>query len=223
MANEIENPNADSNVFFYIPHQDDDLLTFGVSILNHLEGGHNVHIVMLTNGANSFVRKRLEMTKDSFSRARNNEFLGAMKELGVDPNNIYFENLEDGATTVDDIKDIIATYEAEYPQAKHKAFSPLYGHRDHTNSGLALEELERDGTVSDARYYLQQAYEPPEDLHVIKSRYSSTYKERLDRAATYYKNENVNLPLYGIGYKSVPKSFEAFAIQPTSRYHKLLK
>lgn len=223
MANDIKNPNADSHVFFYIPHQDDDLLTFGVSILNHLEGGHNVHIVMLTNGANSFVRTRLGMTKDSFSRARNNEFLNAMKALGVDPDNIYFENLEDGATTVDDIKEVITEYELAYPKAKHKAFSPLYGHRDHVNGGLALAELEREGVVSDARYYLQQAYIPPAELRVIKSRYSSSYATRLRKAASFYRIADVNLPLYGIGYKSVPKSFEAFAVQPTSRYHTLLK
>lgn len=39
------NPNANSNVFFYIPHQDDEALTFGVSIMAHVLQLNNRHVL----------------------------------------------------------------------------------------------------------------------------------------------------------------------------------
>ena len=58
MAKAIPNPNAKSHVVFYIPHQDDEALNFGVGIMNHIAGGHNVHVVLLTDGSAAGIRKK---------------------------------------------------------------------------------------------------------------------------------------------------------------------
>lgn len=49
-----------ANVIFYVPHQDDDVLSFGASILNHVTaGGNSVKTVLVTDGSKSAVRNKL--------------------------------------------------------------------------------------------------------------------------------------------------------------------
>lgn len=214
----VENTNADSHVVFYVPHQDDETLTFGVAIVNHLRYGHDVHVVLLTDGAASVIRERLGMTKEEFTAARNREFLYALQVMGVKSENISIRNFADGQLTVDQVAGVMKEYESRFPGAKHKTFTETDPHPDHSNSGKALRKLQNAGVVTDARYYVKMTHNYT--LPVMKETFKEEYREVLEAAGSVYNINNPSIGFYGIGYKSVPKSFDAHAIQPVSKYHK---
>lgn len=218
-AKAIVNPNANSHVVFYIPHQDDEVLTFGVSIMNHIRAGNNVHIVLLTDGSESVIRKRLNMTEKDFSEARNREFNLSTSIMGVEPQNIDFINIKDGTFTKEKAEEVIRGYETKYPNAKHKTFSWTDSNAEHKVTGMALKKLQTTNVVSDARYYVRMG-ENPKGIKLISEKYSDSYKPFLLAASSAYNIENSRTGFYAIGYKSVPKSFKSFEKKPMSRYHK---
>jgi LmbE family N-acetylglucosaminyl deacetylase len=213
------NPNANSHVVFYVPHQDDEAINFAVGILNHLHSGHNVHIVLLTDGSSVAVRTKLGMTRAEVTKARNTEFAYAMSIMGVKPENISYRNLRDGATTPTQIEPIIREYEKKYPKAKHKTYSYTDWHNDHKNSGIALRNLQKAGVVSDARFYIRFG-DNPVGITPIKEPYSLTYTSYMMAVSNAYKMENHRLGFYGIGWKSAAHLFREVEKQPLSRYHK---
>lgn len=215
----IYNPNVNSHVVFYIPHQDDETLTFGLGIMNHLWNGHNVHVVLLTDGSASGVRTTLGMTEIEFTQARNREVELALSIMGVKPENIDYLNYKDGTLTVAIMESVIKSYEAKYPGAKHKAFSWTDAHVDHKVSGQALKNLTTAGTTTDARYYVRRG-DNPVGLVLTTEPCADYYTPLLLAVAQAYDIENTRLGFYGIGYKSVTASFDAFKVAPLSRYHK---
>lgn len=214
------NINANSHVIFYVPHQDDDLLTMGVGIRNHINGGHNVHVVMLTDGAASAVRTKMGMTKEAFTKARNKEFALAMKALGVNSDNLDYRMFQDGKMTVSQVKSVIKEYELLYPNAKHKSYSYTDSHVDHKNSGTALNQMLSAGEVTDARFYVRRGTATPSGKRLFTERYRTSDKSTMLAGSAAYKRNRPWLGYYGIGYRSVPQSFKTFDALPQSRYHR---
>lgn len=215
----VNNPNNESNVVYYIPHQDDEALSFGLSIMNHLQGGHNVHVVLITDGSASKVKRALGMTDREFSEARNREFAKSLQIMGVKSENVSYRGIKDGTVTVAQMEKIILEYETKYPNAKHKSFSWTDPHNDHKNSGLALRNLQKKGKVNDARYYVKQQ-DNPKGVRLVKEGYKSYYAPFFRAVGESYRMENKVIGFYGIGYKSVAKSFISFEERAVSRYHK---
>ena len=211
---------AESHVVFYVPHQDDDTLTMGVAIRNHINAGHNVHVVMLTDGAASFVRKKMGMTAEDFTEARNKEFELAMVALGVNECNIDYRSFSDGSLQIRQVKSVIREYEAMYPNAKHKAYSYTDTNEDHSDSGEALRQLSSVGEVTDARYYVRRGTAAPKGKTLLTERLYAKDRPAMRNASTAYKTQDTSKGLYGIGYRSVKASFDTFDKLPQSRYHK---
>lgn len=222
------NENKKPVAIFYVPHQDDELLTMGVAVVNHIESGNDVHLVLLTDGsassALSTVNQKLKrdgyktITRQQFSDVRDQEFKNSAIALGVQPSNIHYENLKDGNTHVKDIKNIIMKYEKKYPNARHKTMTYIDDHRDHRNAGQALLQLYNEGKVKDARFYIQ-------DLHRVKGKkhwkenYKSSYYTKIKNAATSYMTYNPEKNQYAIGYTSVRGHFDNLLKNPVSYYH----
>lgn len=215
----IDNPNANSHVVFYIPHQDDEALTFGVGIMNHVASGHTVHVVLMTDGSASGVKSSLNLSDADFTAARNREFNYSLMIMGIKPQNITYESVKDGTLTVAQSETIIRKYETKYPNAKHKVYSYTDWHTDHKNSGQALKNLQNAGVVSDARYYVRRG-ETPVGIALTTEQCQAYYKPFLLAVSASYNIENPRLGLYAIGHKSVKQSFVEFETQPLSRYHK---
>lgn len=214
------NPNAKSNVVYYIPHQDDEALTFGVSIMAHLKGGHNVHVVLLTDGAASAVRKKLNMTEKEFTAARNREFALSLKNMGVKKANIHYMNYKDSQLTVSNVDKVVRSFEKKYPKAKHKTFSWTdSGNHDHSNAGKALVSLQKKKVVSDARYYVRRG-DNPKGLRLTTDRYQSVHAPIYKKVSKAYSTYNPKTGFYAVGRTSVKKSFIEFDKKPLSRYHK---
>lgn len=74
---------------FYVPHQDDELLTFGAALVEAVASGAPIEVVLLTRGETSAVRRIMvengEMIDDPdvFSAARTREMRAALGVLGI--------------------------------------------------------------------------------------------------------------------------------------------
>ena len=214
------NPNKNNHVVFYIPHQDDEALTFGVGIMNHIKAGYQVHVVLLTDGSASNVRKKMGMTEEEFTKARNKEFALSMKHMGVKTSNVKYMGFKDSQLTVAQVEKVIKSYEKKYPKARHKTFSYTdKDNHDHSNAGIALKNVQKSKITSDARYYVRRG-DNPLGLRLVTERYNKAYTPTMKLVSDAYSIENKKQGLHGIGRKSVRKSFEAFDKQPLSRYHR---
>ena len=214
------NNNANSHVVFYVPHQDDEALSFGLGIINHVKSGHVVHVVLLTDGSASFVRKKLEMTEKEFTEARNKEFRLSLAAMGVKPQNIDYLNYKDSQLTVKNVEEVIKKYEKKYPNAKHKSFSWTdSGNHDHQNAGKALNNLQKTKKISDARYYVRRG-DQPKGVKLTTEKYNALFKPIYQKVSKAYSTYEPDKGFYAIGRTSVKKSFIEYDKQPLSRYHK---
>ena len=215
---EINNNEALNEVIYYIPHQDDEVITFGVSIHDHVVKGYDVHVVLLTDGANSAVRNQLDLTKEEFSLARDREFDKAVDILGVDAKNVVKTNYSDGSLKIEQVEAVMKEYMEKYPNASHKTFSYLDPHPDHANAGVSLKNLMDQGVISDGKFYHGNNFTPL-NVDSKKDHYDDSYQSIIIDASRAYKEEDLQNGLYGIGWKSVPEYFKALEDNPVSPYH----
>lgn len=218
--NTTETEASKNEVIYYIPHPDDEILTFGVSIFAHLQSGKNVHLVLMTNGEGSIIKKRLGMDAKEFGDARKREFEMSAEKLGVPKENLHFLNLGDGKVKQSTMESVMADFERTYPQASHKTFSWTDPHNDHRVAGKALKSLSDKRIISDARYYVKHQDTANSPSRLMKDGYKSYYKPFIVASSKVYQLNNPTIGMYGIGYKSVPKSFQKIEASPVSYYHK---
>jgi LmbE family N-acetylglucosaminyl deacetylase len=89
---------------FFSPHQDDELLSMGVDIVNHIQAGDEVHVILCTDGRNSTVRKNLNdntncdtchtkhnynLSYETFIQSRDYEFNDSCWAMGVAKANVH--------------------------------------------------------------------------------------------------------------------------------------
>ncbi|WLR41599.1 PIG-L family deacetylase [Bacillus carboniphilus] len=224
--------NQTKTAVFYSPHQDDEILSMGHAIKAYLQKGYDVHVVLITDGASSYALNHVNtelnkhqissLSKEEFSHSRNLEFIRSSVALGVTRNNIHLSYLPDGGTTQDQIEAIMLKYKTRFPNAKHLSFSYYDGHIDHANSGKALQNLYRNGIISEPKYYIKNieqtaefgSYEP----------YDSSYSNSLNTAMSYYRTLDPLMRMYAIGEFSVGSHFNILekainSNQPQSKYH----
>ena len=72
---------------FVTAHEDDETLSMGAAIVNHVNAGHRVYTLVCTDGSNSGVFAELQqshgLTRDQFCQARYNEYINAAAALGL--------------------------------------------------------------------------------------------------------------------------------------------
>lgn len=114
----LDNQSGIKDVLFFIPHQDDEMLSFSTVIKQYMDNGYNVNIVLMTDGSNVGVNNvingtngickihnkkhnpKLEGAKinglniNTFSiqnlvQCRNEEYFRALYKLGLDKSNIH--------------------------------------------------------------------------------------------------------------------------------------
>ncbi|MDO7908387.1 PIG-L family deacetylase [Paenibacillus sp. JX-17] len=231
---------------FFIPHQDDEALTFGAAIRNHLDVGDECRVIIYTDGSTSNVRRQLNgeiksalyrktlnpaeegykpLQEQDMTAYRNDEFLRSCKALGVPDKHIHFSRhlVKDGTTTVESCEKVLQEFLERYPEARVKVFTDLGGnHRDHANMGTAGRNLLRSGAIRDLRLYvepynLRNAKKAGIPIHKEKS---ATHAEKVVDALKEYTKWNPALQQFAIGYHSVKKCFDAAMARPISYYHK---
>lgn len=230
------------NIIFYAPHADDESLTMGIAILNHVYYGHNVHVVLMTNGEGSKVVNELNgsaycdwhsryhdpagegfnkgtLTDQEFGEIRTEEFRRACRVMMLPDSNIHNFVYPDGGLTVENAKSIMRSFEDQFPGAAHKTISWRDNHPDHSNAGIALRELYDAGEVNDARFYLKR--NQWETYPGSKETFKEEYRAFIEAVIQSYKLYHPSKGFYGIGYHSVPTSFDALLANPESRFHRV--
>lgn len=218
---------------FYIPHQDDEIVSFGTAIMNRLFAGDDVHLVLCTDGAGSNVRSELNgltkckthdrtyhfgLTRHDFMLARNREFSWSAACMGVRPEHIHYrQHTADGSMTGEIAEALIREFEQRYPGARHRSFTYTDPHQDHYELGSTLQRLYEDGIISDVKFYIKTG-----EMQRIEGIWEEATEEQLPflRAANNaYRVFAPSIELYSIGYLSVPRTFDIQLEKPRCKYH----
>lgn len=222
-----------ATVLFVSPHQDDDTLTMGVAVRDHLNAMdssgvpvHDVHILLLTTGQNSAVRTELGLDIPTFIARRDDEFMRANRQNGVPTANLHIpaSRPQDGQLTVEQAQAMVVDFLTAFPGAWVKSYSPLAAtgrHVDHVTAGQAVDALYRLGSITNLRYYVEPwlrtqfaAANPTVSLvtETIADKTSVT------RAYAEYTRKDAPARMSGIGGLSVGGEFTENT-PPFSYYH----
>jgi len=210
------NANNQDTVIYYIPHQDDELLTFGASIVDDVEKDRNVVVVLMTDGSATNVGKELGLTPKEVTKYRNREFDNSLKQLGVKEKNVIKMNFKDGELTQEEVHQTIESFSGVYPHSVHKGHTYHDEHSDHQAVGLALKAIRDDQLIEDVRFYIRRGESVPEEMSIVSV--SQEGYEKIKKASYYYR-EDEDKDIIGIGYKSVPGSFDRMLESPINFYH----
>ena len=231
---------AAGKALYFIPHQDDDLLTFAGGIMKDLQDGREVYVVLCTDGRSSKVfeainrdlrkKKKSPLTISGFIAARDREFRGSLQALGVPASNIIIpgDRLVDGTTSIqmDRLTALIMRYVDRYPGAAVRANMPVTSeaavHTDHGDIGIAVADLVNDGQISEALFFMDSyKYEGylNNGLPVMtaypedfRTEWSVVERVRFNSAVQAYRYGSE----YGIGYRSSANLFNKLLEDPHS-------
>jgi len=141
---------------FFVPHQDDETLSMGASVIEHVMAGRQVYIVLVGDGTATIVTSRLcqESTQAGKSdlakfcgadaaslvgAARDREFAAAVGRLGVPASNVLYEHKSEGKVSMHDLQTMFDTYIDRFgADASYITMSWLDADSDHYNLGYAL-------------------------------------------------------------------------------------
>jgi LmbE family N-acetylglucosaminyl deacetylase len=193
-----------SPVIYLVPHADDEILTYGVDILNSIRMGRQVQLILMSpsisssvfdiiNGRNSYGRPVFDrilhryhdpikekyqsgyLTRDKFGEARIREFQQASIELGVPASNITFAI--SNSLNTNDISNIIRKEINMYPHAEFRTMSKEDFHPEHAILGKVLQTFVDSHQIepSQVRYLIS----------IYTDRFDKTCKQRLGNQAYF--------------------------------------
>ncbi|SHG06326.1 PIG-L deacetylase family protein [Ornithinibacillus halophilus] len=219
--------NSTAVHIYYSPHPDDETLSMGASIVEELDNGHDVQIVLLTQGAASSainkINKDLEangkdlLSVEDFVDARLAEFQLAVSKLGVPEENIHIFDYPDGGLELQNIKELMKEFEEMYKDAYHHAFSYHDPHPDHRTTGEALLDLEENGQVTHAKYFVPR-YVDLEHIGQLTS-VNPEYTKVVQEALHAYGRWDTENGYYSVGFYSVPDAFNQMLQDTRNRFH----
>ena len=225
-----------THIFYFPPHQDDELTNLGVDLSREVTKGNTVHVVLCTDGSASGVKRMLcrgdgcawhegahEYSLDTaaFVAARDAEFYESCLALGVRPENIVLSPLRapDSTLTADRAEEIMRLALRRYDPAdcELRTIAPMPGtgqNPDHTAVGQAALRFS-------AEYRVTLFYEfillPPETLRELPvQRPDEEELGRIQKAASSYRRWAPAKGRYAVGYHSVFDEFNDFLKDPVA-------
>jgi len=231
-------------ILYFVPHQDDELLTMGIDICSEAQKGNDVHVVLCTDGSKSCVRSLLNdgqdcalhgdnhhynLSKQDFISARDAEFIESCRILGVMSENIHIlpQRAVDGTLKVDFAEKIIVQYLKQYgADATVAAIYFANGetqHQDHKNLGLAVYNLWQMGLIRKVRFFREPYCAAKKNIKYTAKSASPEVALRVCYAAYGYGYWNPDANRYAIGYHSVPQDFANLRRKMKTYYHEIHK
>lgn len=203
---------------FLVPHADDETLTMGPAIEEHVNAGAHVIVVLVTDGHASAARHLTGLSVEEFSAARDREFLAACAALGVPETQVFFAHCPDGGLSPELARAVVATWIGLFPAGRFRTMTWTDGHRDHAALGSALRELAPP--TADVRFYVK-----PDEWEVERER-PPLQTERATTGRYLVASDQYALVApaagrYGIGQLSVPEVFALRRASDESRWHGL--
>ena len=226
-------------IFYFSPHQDDEVTNLGAAICADLEQGHEVFCVLCTDGGASCARELLadgnlcawhrgchdvKLTRETFSAARDREFRASCLALGLKPENIMISPCRalDSGCSVTAAKRIIleATAGCNPKQTVIKTLFPVtWQHQNHDHAAIAQAACEvfTERSFAALQLYYEMILLPaPHGVTLQRISPSSEGKKRLLSAAAEYGRWEPENGRYAVGYHSVYDEFQAFNRAPCS-------
>lgn len=164
-------------ILYFSPHQDDELLSMGIDICNSISEGHNVHVILCTDGSKCLVRYELIngkecnkcpgthtylLTEEELITARDKEFRESCRALGVEDGNVHIlkNRFIDRKLTICDSKKTILQYlNVMGPDCVVCTLNPNLEnnrqHCDHKALGYAAVELFNEGLIRELRVFTE--------------------------------------------------------------------
>ena len=224
-------------LLYFVPHQDDELLSMGIDIAQCVKENHDVHVILCTDGSRSRVRQRLNdgkscskhvgkhvynLSVQEFVQARDAEFIDSCLSLGVKRNNIHIaqNRSTDGSLTPEDAEKIIKQYLQQF--SKDATLCTIYfkngkkQHSDHKNLGLAAYYLFKQGAVSQIRFFKEPYCKSKAKFISIKP--SNDIREKISSAMQAYCLWAPTKKRYAVGYHSVTNEFNDFQSKMKNHY-----
>ena len=188
---------------WHVPHPDDEALFMGGSIYeSYLDGNTNI-IVLYSQGKNSCVKDKLEITTEKLGKLRIAEFRKSCNALCIESENIYIYDLEDGNFSIKEVHEIVLYFMDIYPNAYHHTMTYLDNHSDHATVGSVLYQLADN---NNCKFYIANYDNNIVGNNIILSSESIRAKQNA-------------LNTYKIGQISVPNLFELQYFTPTEIFH----
>lgn len=235
------------DVIVIAPHPDDELLTFGAYIKAHLNAGRRVHVHVVYDGTVTGATRNSGLqtiapgiTPEAVGRVRCMESYEGLTTLGVPPQDIHFEGVQDGTggnlgVAMDVVGRIVSRYGLDHD---YVTTSWADQHPDHANLGRAVRALV---PAARARYGVSPLYWPerpsgapslvdwsslavqdgmPEPL-AFYSLSTVEDQQALKRALVRHKLQNYQQGRYGINWRfSVGPQFDFVYATTRSAYHR---
>ena len=223
-------------LFYFPPHQDDELTNLGPDLVRAVSSGANVHVILCTDGGASGVKKMLcrgdgcrwhegahhyTLSAAQFVSARDTEFTESCLALGVPPQNIRISPLRapDSALTVQRatqiMREALAGYDPAQCSVRTIAPAPEMGQNpDHTAVGLAAKQLFAEGVCHDLRLFHEFILLPPSRAGFSVIEPDAAETEKIKKAAACYRCWAPGRGRYAVGYHSVADEFDAFLQRP---------
>ena len=223
-------------VLYFSAHQDDETLEDFGGILQDLRDGLEVHVVLVSDGGASKVRKALQeeghdLSREAFSAARDSEFRDALIALGVPDENIHFpENrLPDAELPeyAEEVKALLQYYVEQYPDAMVRTHAyeveGVSSHKDHVTVGNAAVSLYESGSIKSLRLFVdpwvREDFESVTGIEVKKlpeKGLRNSERAAVSNAMDAYAFLDPEHGRYGIGARSVKSYWKQVRKEMTS-------
>lgn len=225
-------------LLYFAPHQDDELLSMGIDICTSLKKGHDVHVILCSDGSKSYVRGLLgngkrckkhegihcyDLSVADFIAARDREFKASCLALGVPESNIHIpaHRAVDGSVYKSSMEKLILEYvSALGSDAVVCTLAPTNGpqqHKDHKTLGWAASGLLKSGRIRKIRFFVEpylygQIAENPRLIPVEPEILTATDEtaEKIKAAIGAYSLWDPEQQRYAVGYHSVTNEFNDF-------------
>ena len=233
--------SAEKYIFYFSPHQDDELLNLGTAMCKDIDAGHEVFCVLCTDGGASGARQLIgnrcgcqwhggvhgyPLSTAEFSDARDREFKASCLAIGLPDSHILIPagRAQDGRMTVAQaaaiMKDAIKGFPAELVTVKTLAEVMWEKQNpDHTAAARAALRLWEEGGCAVTEEYLETILFPaPENTDIPETLTpDAAQKERLLAAAGEYCLWQPEAGRFAVGFHSVADEFIAFREEQISR------
>ncbi|GAB7193041.1 PIG-L family deacetylase [Kineococcus sp. NUM-3379] len=205
-----------SPAVFLVPHQDDETLTMGPAIEEHVNTGAHVVVVLVTDGKASGARRLTPLTVEEFSAARDREFLAACAALGVPEEQVFLAHGPDGALRTELARHVVGTWVHLFPAGRFRTTTWTDAHPDHAALGVALRE--HAASLDDVRFYVKpDEWDAERPRPALRSERTAT--RRYLAACDEYGRVDHPAGRWGIGMLSVPGVFARRRASDESRWH----
>ena len=228
-------------IFYFSPHQDDELLNLGTAMCRDIDAGHEVFCVLCTDGGASGARRLIgnggtcswhrgchccPMDAPAFSAARDREFTASCLAMGLPPEHIIIpaDRAPDSKLTEDHAAELMrkAIYGFPAENIEIKTLAEVTWQRqnpDHTAVARAALRLREENACAAVEEYLETILFPPPEGTDLLATLTPTpaQRQRLLNAASNYCLWQPDQGRYAVGNHSVWDEFDEFGREQFSR------